>query len=248
VSEFQVIPAVDIRGGKCVRLEQGLADRETVYAADPAEAARRWQEAGGKRLHVVDLDGAFTGDGANFEAVRRIIEAVSMPVEIGGGIRDAETAGRYLEAGAGWVIFGTRAAEEPEAFAEVARSFPEKVILGLDCRDGMVRTSGWTEAVDLTAEGLLDRLAGAPLAAVIFTDVRRDGMLSGPNFESLAAVAGKSPWPVIASGGVTTAGQIERLAGMNLVGAIVGQALYKGVLDFGEAVAAAARGGEGRAG
>ncbi len=246
MSGFQVIPAVDIRGGKCVRLEQGLADRETVYAADPVEAALRWQEEGGERLHVVDLDGAFTGDGSNFEAVKRIIAAVSMPVEIGGGIRDAEAAGRYLEVGASWVIFGTRAAEAPEAFADVARSFPEKVILGLDCRDGMVRTAGWTQAVDLTAADLIGKLEGAPLAAVIFTDVSRDGMLSGPNFDSLAAVAEASPWPVIASGGVTTAEQIERLAGMNLIGAIVGQALYKGVLEFRDALEAVARGLEGR--
>jgi phosphoribosylformimino-5-aminoimidazole carboxamide ribotide isomerase len=242
VSDFQVIPAVDIRGGKCVRLEQGMADRETVYAADPVEAALRWEAAGAERLHVVDLDGAFTGEGANFDAVGRIIEAVSMPVEIGGGIRDAAAAKRCLDAGARWAIFGTRAAEDPEAFAEAARAHPDQLILGLDCRDGMVRTAGWVRQVDMGAEELIGKLAGAPLAAVIFTDVRRDGMLSGPNFESLQAVIEASPWPIIASGGVTTAGQVKQLAGMKLAGAIVGQALYKGVLEFGDALAAASEG------
>ncbi len=242
MSDFQVIPAVDIRGGKCVRLEQGLANRETVYAADPAEAALRWQEAGAERLHVVDLDGAFTGEGANFGAAMRIIEAVSMPVEIGGGIRDVASAERYLTAGARWAIFGTRAAEEPEAFAEAAQAHPDRLILGLDCRDGLVRTAGWTRQVNMSAADLIGKLAGAPLAAVIFTDVRCDGMLSGPNFESLQAVAEASPWPVIASGGVTTAEQVKRLAGMPLAGAIVGQALYRGVLEFGDAIAAASEG------
>jgi phosphoribosylformimino-5-aminoimidazole carboxamide ribotide isomerase len=239
VSDFQVIPAVDIRGGKCVRLEQGLADRETVYAADPVEAALRWERAGGRRLHVVDLDGAFGGEQANFETVARVIGSVSVPVEIGGGIRDAEAARRYLDAGASWVIFGTRAAEEPDSFAELAGEMPGRVILGLDCRDGKVRTAGWTRAVELTATALLERLAGAPLGAVIFTDTRRDGMLSGPNFESLDKVAAASPWPVIASGGVSTLEQVRRLAGMKLAGAIIGQALYKGVVDLAEALRAA---------
>lgn len=239
---FEVIPAVDIRGGQCVRLEQGLADRETVYAADPVEAALRWRAAGAKRLHVVDLDGAFTGEPANFEVVKRVLDAVSMPAEVGGGIRDEETARRYLDAGASWTVFGTRAAQDPDAFRQVAEALPGKVILGLDCRDGKVRTSGWTEAVDLTPEELLEKLSGAPLAAVIFTNTARDGMLSGPDFESLAAVAGASPWPVIASGGVTTAGEIRRLAGMDLCGAIVGQALYRGVLSFEDALRAAEEG------
>ncbi len=247
MSAFEVIPAVDIRGGRCVRLEQGLADRETVYAADPVEAALRWQAAGARRLHVVDLDGAFGGEPVNFEVVTRIIDAVDMCVEVGGGVRDADLAGRYLDAGAGWVIFGTRAAEDPDAFAAAAERFPGQVILGLDCRDGLVRTSGWTTQVEKTAAELMAELGGAPLGAVIFTDTRRDGMLEGPNFESLEEVSAGSPWPVIASGGVTTLEQVRRLAGMKLAGAIVGQALYRGVLDLAEALRAAAgvRGGAG---
>jgi phosphoribosylformimino-5-aminoimidazole carboxamide ribotide isomerase len=247
VSAFEVIPAVDIRGGRCVRLEQGLADRETVYADDPVAAALRWQAAGAKRLHVVDLDGAFGGGALNFEVVRRVIEAVSMRVEVGGGIRDSAAARRYLDAGADWVIFGTRAAEDPEEFARTAGELPGRVILGLDCRDGRVRTAGWTDEVELTAGDLLARLRGAPLAAVIYTDTRRDGMLSGPNFEALAAVAAESSWPVIASGGVTTAEQVRRLAGMDLGGAIIGQALYRGALRLEDALEAARPAGGGGA-
>lgn len=242
MSTFEVIPAVDIRGGKCVRLEQGLADRQTVYANDPVEAALRWQREGARRLHVVDLDGAFTGEAANFEVVKGVLGAVSIPVEVGGGIRDGEAARRYLDAGASWVVMGTRAAEDPGAFIGASRALAGKIILGLDSRGGKVRTAGWTRDADLSPQELLARLAGAPLAGVVFTDTRRDGMLSGPDFESLGAVAEASPWPVIASGGVTTAGQIRRLAGMKLAGAIVGQALYKGVLSLGDAMCAAQEG------
>jgi len=177
--------------------------------------------------------------------VERVLDAVSMPAEVGGGIRDEETARRYLEAGASWTVFGTRAARDPDSFRQVAEALPGRIILGLDCRDGEVRTAGWTQAADLTPEGLLAELSGAPLAAVIFTDTRRDGMLSGPDFDSLAAVAAASPWPVIASGGVSTAEQVRRLADMDLAGAIIGQALYRGVLALEDALRAAEEGSGG---
>lgn len=239
MSTFEVIPAVDIRGGRCVRLEQGRADRETVYFADPAEAALRWEREGARRLHLVDLDGAFSGAPANMETVKRVLAAVSVPAEVGGGVREAETVRDYLAAGAGWVVLGTRAAEDPGAFLEVALALPGKAILGLDCREGKVRTAGWTRDAELEPRELIEKLSGAPLAAVIFTDTRRDGMLSGPGFESLSALAAASPWPVIASGGVSTADQIRRLAGMSLAGVIVGQALYRGVLKLEDALRAA---------
>jgi phosphoribosylformimino-5-aminoimidazole carboxamide ribotide isomerase len=235
----EVIPAVDIRGGKCVRLEQGLADRETVYGDDPAAAARRWQAEGARRLHVVDLDGAFSGTPVNAAAVKRVLGAISIPAEVGGGVREEATARDYLAAGASWVVVGTRAARDPGAVAALARVLPGKIILGLDCRDGKVRTAGWVDAEDLAPEELLAKLAGAELAAVIFTNTARDGMLSGPDYESLALVQRESPWPVIASGGVSTAEQVKRLAGMNLAGAIIGQALYKGTLKLAEALKAA---------
>jgi phosphoribosylformimino-5-aminoimidazole carboxamide ribotide isomerase len=234
VSGFEVIPAVDIRGGRCVRLEQGLADRETVYAADPVEAALRWQARGARRLHVVDLDGAFSGTPANTEAVKRVLAAVSLPTEVGGGIRDEAAARDCLEAGASWVVMGTRAARDPDEVRRLAGALPGRVILGLDCRDGKVRTAGWVDAENLTARELIAKLSGAKLAAVIFTNTARDGMLSGPDYE------------VIASGGVSSAEQVRRLAGMNLAGAIVGQALYKGTLKLEDALAAAGgRGGSG---
>jgi len=238
----EVIPAVDIRGGKCVRLEQGLADRETVYSDDPVAAARRWQAEGAKRLHIVDLDGAFSGQPVNAAAVKRVLGAISIPAEVGGGVREEATARDYLAAGARWVVVGTRAARDPDSVAALAKKLPGKIILGLDCRDGKVRTAGWVDAEDLAPEELLAHLAGAELAAVIFTNVARDGMLSGPDFESLARIATASPWPVIASGGVSTVEQVKRLAGMNLAGAIIGQALYKGTLKLAEALGAAEQG------
>jgi len=239
---MEIIPAVDIRGGKCVRLEQGEAARETVYAADPVEAARRWQSEGARRLHVVDLDGAFSGAPANANAVRGILKAVKIPTEIGGGIRDFDTVKDYLDSGAAWAVMGTRAAEEPEVVGNLSRLLPGRIILGLDCKDGRVRVAGWVEGGALTPEAVIERLAGAPLAAVIYTNIARDGMLAGPDFEGLARVQKASPWPVIASGGVSTAEQVRRLAGMNLAGAIVGQALYKGTMTLAQAMDAA-RGG-----
>jgi len=235
----EVIPAVDIRGGRCVRLEQGLADRETVYGDDPAAAARRWQAEGAGRLHIVDLDGAFSGAPANAAAVKGVLAALTIPAEVGGGIRDEAAARGYLSAGAGWVVVGTRAARDPESVVALAGALPGKIILGLDCRDGKVRTSGWVDAEDLSAGELIRRLAGAPFAALIFTNTARDGMLTGPDFASLAEVQKASPWPVIASGGVGTSEHVRRLAGMNLAGCIVGQALYKGSLRLADALRAA---------
>jgi len=238
----EIIPAVDIRGGRCVRLEQGRADRETVYSDDPAAAARRWQSEGARRLHVVDLDGAFAGEPANAAAVKAVLRAIAIPAEVGGGIREEATARDYLASGASWVVVGTRAARDPDAVMALAKTLPGKIILGLDCRDGKVRTAGWVDAENLTPEELLGKLAGAALAAVIFTNVARDGMLSGPDFEALARVQRESPWPVIASGGVSTVGQVKRLAGMNLAGVIIGQALYKGTLKLADALRAAEQG------
>lgn len=239
---MEIIPAVDIRGGRCVRLEQGQAARETVYADDPVAAARRWQSEGARRLHLVDLDGAMSGAPANAAAVKRVLAAVALPAEVGGGVREEAVARDYLAAGARWVVVGTRAARDPESVVRLAGEMPGQLILGLDCRDGQVRTAGWLDAEKLTPEGLLARLAGAELAAVIFTNIARDGMLAGPDFEGLARVQKASPWPVIASGGVSSVEQIRRLAGMNLAGAVVGQALYRGALRLADALRAAGGG------
>ncbi len=171
--------------------------------------------------------------------MKRGLAALATPAEVGGGSREESAARDDLAAGASGVVGGTRAARDPESVVALARALPGKIILGLDCRDGKVRTSGWVDAEDLTAEALIGRLAGAPFAALIFTNTARDGMLSGPDFASLAEVQKASPWPVIASGGVGTAEHVRRLAGMNFAGAIVGQALYKGTLKLADALKAA---------
>lgn len=239
---MEVIPAVDVRAGQCVRLEQGRADRQTVYDADPAAAALRWQEQGARRLHLVDLDGAFSGRPANAAAIRKVLAAVSVPAEVGGGVRDAGAARGYLEAGARWVVVGTRAARDPQSVRELAAELPGRLLLGLDCRQGRVQVSGWTESAGSAPEELLALLAGAPFAAAIYTNVARDGMLSGPDFEGLERLRAASPWPLIASGGVSSAEHVRRLAGMGLAGCIIGQALYRGVLTLPAALAAAEAG------
>ena len=234
-----VIPAVDIKGGRCVRLEQGEADRETVYGDDPAAPAKRWADAGAERIHVVDLDGAFDGRPKNAEAVRAILAAVDVPIEVGGGIRTPEAAAELIEAGAARVVVGTRAAEDPEFLRALANAHPGKINLGLDAKDGYVAVKGWVETGGLRAVDLLNQLADVPLGEVIYTDIARDGMLKGPNFAEMEEVQKESAHPVIASGGVTTEDDIRRLADMGVFGAIVGKALYDGRLSIEDALAAA---------
>jgi len=235
-----VIPAVDIKGGVAVRLLQGKADRESLRAGAPIEAAKRWAAHAPKRLHVVDLDGAFEGRPANADAIRDIIAALAamnVPVEVGGGIRTEDDARGYVEAGAERVIIGTRAAEEPAFVKSLAERFPGRVNLGLDCSGGKVAVKGWVEATDLTAPQLLSRLEGAPLGEVIYTDISTDGMLSGPNVAATRELAETSPWPVIASGGVASLDDLVRLNETGLFfGAIVGRALYTGAVAPAEAM------------
>jgi len=239
-----VIPAVDIKGGVAVRLLQGKADRESLRAGPPLEAAKRWAAYSPKRLHVVDLDGAFEGKPANAGAIREIIAALAemnVPVEVGGGIRTEEDARGYVEAGAERVIIGTRAAEDPAFVKTLAETFPGQVNLGLDCSGGKVAVKGWVEATELTAPELLRQLEGAPLGEVIYTDISTDGMLSGPNIAATQELAEASPWPVIASGGVASLGDLVKLNETGLFfGAIVGRALYTGAVDLAEAIKATA--------
>ena len=235
-----VIPAVDIKGGVAVRLLQGRADRESLRAGAPLEAARRWAAYAPRRLHVVDLDGAFEGRPVNAPAIRDIIAALAVmdvPVEVGGGIRTEEDARAYVDAGAERVIVGTRAAEDPVFVKSLAESFPGRVNLGLDCSGGKVAVKGWVEATELTAPELLSRLEGAPLGEVIYTDISTDGMLSGPNVAATRELAEASPWPVIASGGVASLEDLLKLNDTGLFfGAIVGRALYTGAVDPAEAM------------
>jgi phosphoribosylformimino-5-aminoimidazole carboxamide ribotide isomerase len=235
---FEVVPAIDIKGGRCVRLLQGRADAETVFGDDAVAMARRWQAAGAPRLHVVDLDGAFTGRPSQAELVAQLIRAVTIPVEVGGGLRELAHVEAVLEAGARWAIVGTRAALEPEFLGEVCRRFEDRIIVGVDATDGRVAVDGWTRILDLDAMALARDAAAAGAAGVIYTDIARDGTEGGPNVWSTAAVASAAGIPVFASGGVGSLADIQQLAAVaGLAGVIVGRALYSGAVDLGQALA-----------
>ena len=235
-----ILPAIDIRGGRCVRLRQGRFQEETVFDEDPAAVARRFEAAGAEWLHVVDLDGAREGEPRNLDRVRAIREAVGLKMEVGGGIRSTEAAEEVLEAGADRVVVGTRAVREPEWLREVAGRFKRRVAWGLDTQNARVAVAGWSEATDKTVVEMIGQAAKLPLAAIIYTDIERDGMMSGPNVAATAELVKASPWPVIASGGVTTAEDLRALAKAGAAGAIIGRALYEGKLTLEAALAAAA--------
>lgn len=236
---MRIYPAIDLRGGQCVRLRQGDYAQETVFDADPASVARRWVELGAEWLHLVDLDGARQGQPINTESVRAIVKAAGIPCQLGGGLRQPEHLETVLELGVARVILGTRALQDPAWCEAMCRRFPQKVALGIDARDGKVATEGWLHTSDLTALELARRCADWPLAAIIYTDISKDGMLAGPNVEATAELSRAVSIPVIASGGVTTLEDIRHLAQKGLHGAIVGRALYEGRLDLAEAIAIA---------
>ena len=235
-----VIPAADLKAGRCVRLFQGRAEAETVFSDDPVAMARRWESEGAPRLHVVDLDGAFGGGPAQTAIIREIARAVSIPVEVGGGLRSAEHIEAVLEAGARWAIVGTRAALDPAFLGEVCRRFAERIIVGVDASDGRVAVDGWTRRLDLEAVALARDAAAAGACTIIYTDIARDGTQSGPNVWSTEAVARAAGIPVFASGGVGSLDDIRQLAGIPGVdGVVVGRALYTGALVLGDALAEA---------
>ena len=236
---MEIWPAIDLRGGKCVRLEQGDYQRETVFGDDPAEMARRWVREGAERLHLVDLDGARDGRGANRQAVAAILQAVGIPCELGGGIRDEATIQDWLAAGVTRLVVGTRALKDPVWFRQACRRFPGQLVLGIDARDGKVATDGWLQVSQVAASALAQELAGEPIAAIVYTDIARDGMLAGPNFEAVAEMQRASPFPVVASGGVTTRADVARLAQIGVAGCIIGRSLYEGSLSLAEAIEAA---------
>ena len=209
---FDVVPAVDIKRGRCVRLRQGRADSETVYSDDPVAMARSWQAAGAPRLHVVDLDGAFEGRPAQTEVVGQIVRALTIPVQVGGGLREIAHVEALLEAGARWVIVGTRAALDPAFVKEVCGRFEDRVIVGVDASDGRVAVDGWTRVLDLDALTLARDVANAGAAALIYTDISRDGMEGGPNVRGTETLAQAAGVPVFASGGVGSLDHIRQLA------------------------------------
>ena len=240
-----VIPAIDLKEGRCVRLEQGLMDKDTVYSDDPAGQALSWQEQGGELLHIVDLDGAFAGVPRNREAIRAIVEAVSMPTELGGGIRDLATVEAYLELGVSRVILGTVAKENPALVAEACRLFPGHIVVGIDAKDGLVAVRGWADVTEKLATELAKEMEGYGVEAIIYTDIARDGMMQGPNIEATRQLAEAISVPVIASGGVSSLDDIARLMTVEaagVTGVITGKALYTGSLDLREAVALTRRG------
>jgi phosphoribosylformimino-5-aminoimidazole carboxamide ribotide isomerase len=239
---FVLYPAIDLKAGQVVRLKRGEMDQATVYADDPAQQAASFAASGFGWVHVVDLDGAFAGKPANAAAVKAILAAVpGVPVQLGGGIREMATAEAWLEAGVARIILGSAAVKDPEFARAACRAFPGKVALGLDARDGFVATEGWAETSDVTARDLALRFADAGAAAIIFTDIARDGMLSGVNVELTADLARAVPIPVIASGGLAAVADIVALkaTGAGIAGAILGRALYDGRVDPAAALAAA---------
>ncbi len=230
-------PAIDLKDGKCVRLLRGDMDKATVFGEDPAAQARAFQDAGCSWLHLVDLNGAFVGEPVNASAVTDILSATTIPAQLGGGIRDIATIENWLDKGIARVILGTIAVRDPDLVRQAAAAFPGQVAVGIDARDGRVAVEGWAETTDVTALDLARRFEDAGVAAIIYTDIDRDGAMQGPNIAATAALANAVSIPVIASGGVSSLEDLEALkaSGAPLNGAISGRAIYEGRLDLGAA-------------
>jgi len=240
---MQIIPAIDIRGGKCVRLDQGDYARETVFDDDPVSVSERWQSLGAERLHVVDLDGAREGAPRNGDVVARILASVSVPVQVSGGIRDVSTVDDLLDLGADRVVMGTAAIKDQTVLLNVVTLFRDRIVVSVDARDGLVRTEGWTEGSEVRAPDLVRDLAELGVRRIVYTDISADGMLGGPNFASISGLLEflsglPSPPAVIAAGGVSSVDHLRELASMGVEAAIVGKALYTGSLDLREALRA----------
>ncbi len=231
-----LIPAIDLKDGRCVRLRQGRMEDETVFSDDPVQVAGRWVAEGARRLHLVDLNGAFAGEPVNGDAIRAIAAAYpELPIQVGGGIRDEATIAAYLQAGVRFCIIGTQAVKEPEFVSRACRAFPGHVIVGLDAREGLVAIEGWAEVTAHRVDELSRRFEDDGVTAIVYTDIGRDGMLTGPNVEATKALADAISIPVIASGGITDLNDVRALcvvAGSGIMGAITGRAIYEGTLDF----------------
>jgi phosphoribosylformimino-5-aminoimidazole carboxamide ribotide isomerase len=235
-----ILPAIDLKEGRCVRLEQGLMDKDTVYNDNPGEQARIWQEQGGEFLHIVDLDGAFAGVPKNKEAIKAIVDAIDIPSELGGGIRDMQTIEAYLELGIDRVILGTIAKEKPSLVEEACKKFPGQIVVGIDAKDGLVAVRGWADVTEKKATEMAKEMEGFGVEAIIYTDIARDGMMQGPNIEATKALAESINIQVIASGGLSTLDDIRRLIAIEssgVTGVITGKAIYSGAIDLREAVA-----------
>lgn len=234
-----IIPAIDLKGGQCVRLYQGDMHRATIYSDDPVAMALRWQTEGAERLHVVDLDGAVSGSGVNTAVIERICEALTIPVQVGGGIRDLDAIERLLSSGVSRAILGTVAYRQPEIVAAACQRFPDKITVGIDARGGKVAVQGWTEATELDAIDLAKRCASMGVSEIVYTDIARDGTEQGVNLDATRALARAVPLPIIASGGVASLRDIEQLLPYEpdgIAGVIIGRALYTGAVKLNEAI------------
>ena len=234
-----VIPAIDIKGGRCVRLKQGEMSKETVYSEVPEEMAVKWHEKGAERLHLVDLDGAVEGKAVNKEVIRGIVAAIPIPIQLGGGIRDMETIETYLKLGINQVILGTVAYKNPEFLTQACKEFAGRIILGIDARKDRVAVEGWTEETDMTVAEIAKRFENIGISAIIYTDIHRDGMSTGPNVEATKILAQTVETPVIASGGISSIDDVAKilsLAEYGVIGMITGRALYRGTLDLADAI------------
>ena len=234
-----LIPAIDLKDGKCVRLRQGRMEDETVFAEDPLDMAQRWVDAGARRLHLVDLNGAFAGKPVNIQVIRRVADAFpDVPIQVGGGIRDEDTVQLYLEAGVQYVIIGTKAVSAPHFVNDLCLEFPGHIIVGLDAKDGKVAIDGWSKLSNHDVIDMAQRFERDGVEAIIYTDISRDGMMQGVNVEATVKLAGEISTPVIASGGISTLEDIRALSAVSdegVVGAIIGRALYEGNIDLAEA-------------
>lgn len=233
---MEIIPAIDLRNGRCVRLYQGDYSQETVFSEDSVAVALRWQGAGAKRLHLVDLDGAAAGKMCNSPTIEEIVRRVQIPVQVGGGIRQIETINHLLDSGVSRAILGTAAIEDPGLVEEACRRFGERIIVSIDAREGFVRGHGWKEGGRLTVSEVIREMEWRGVKRFIYTDIARDGTLSGPNFEEIAKVIAQADAPVIAAGGIASVEHLRRLAVLGAEGAIIGRAIYTGDIDLEEAL------------
>ena len=234
-----IIPAIDLKDGQCVRLRQGLMSDTTVFSDDPIEMATKWVNEGARRLHLVDLNGAFEGKPVNADCVNKITQAYpEIPIQIGGGIRDLKIANKYIEVGISYLIIGTMAVTHPEFVSELCREFPGKIIVGLDAKNGFVATDGWAKLTDINVIDLSKKFEQDGVSSIIYTDIARDGMLQGVNVMATVDLAKKTPIPIIASGGIANLDDIAVLlknTHHNIIGAITGRAIYEGSLNFNDA-------------
>ena len=233
---MQIYPAIDLKNGQCVRLKQGRFDDVTSYGDDPVQRAKIWEKAGATYIHVVDLDGARTGNSYNLEAIKKIVAAVNVPVQTGGGIRSMRDIEQRIDAGVSRVIIGTAAVNNPELVKEAVRVYGDKIAVGIDASKGMVATDGWEKISDVPAIELCKKMAEIGVKTVVYTDISKDGMMSGPNIESTKELVEQSGIDIIASGGVSTMSDLEGVESINAQGVIIGKALYQGALDLKEII------------